>query len=180
MIELFSEIPYLSDGYIELKRLEESDAPFLERFIADERIYKYLPTFLFEQKFDDMKKMIRELYGDYFRRKDSLILGIYLNEGNVLCGLAEFYGYKASLQKTCIGYRLSPEFWGRDIATRAVKLVTDYLFSKTDIEIITASTMIENKASARVLEKNGFIRTSSGVPEDWGFEEPTLADKWFR
>ena len=29
-------------------------------------------------------------------------------------------------------------------------------------------------------EKNGFIRTASGVPEDWGYEEPTVADKWFR
>ena len=58
--------------------------------------------------------------------------------------------------------------------------MVDYLYTKTDIEIITASTMIENKASARVLEKNGFIQTGSSVPEDWGYEQPTLADKWFR
>jgi ribosomal-protein-alanine N-acetyltransferase len=58
--------------------------------------------------------------------------------------------------------------------------MVDYLFAKTDIEIITASTMVENRASARVLEKNGFTRTSRGVPEDWGYAEPTLADKWFR
>ncbi|MCR5689516.1 MAG: hypothetical protein K6G71_04625 [Clostridiales bacterium] len=46
--------------------------------------------------------------------------------------------------------------------------------------MITASTMIENKASARVLQKNGFQLTASGVPEDWGYEQPTVADKWFR
>ncbi len=39
---------------------------------------------------------------------------------------------------------------------------------------------LENRASARVLEKNGFIQTASGVPEDWGYAGPTLADKWFR
>ena len=40
--------------------------------------------------------------------------------------------------------------------------------------------MVENRASARVLEKNGFIRTTAGFPEDWGYAEPTIADKWFR
>ena len=54
-----------------------------------------------------------------------------------------------------------------------------YLYGETDIELITASTMVGNAASARVLEKNGFIRTARSVEEDWGFLEPTLADKWF-
>ena len=56
----------------------------------------------------------------------------------------------------------------------------DYLFSQTDIEIVTASTMKENRASARVLEKNGFICTARSVEEDWGYDTPTIADKWFR
>ena len=50
--------------------------------------------------------------------------------------------------------------------------MVDYLYNETDIEIITASTMIENKASAHVLEKVGFIRTARSVEEDWGFPEP--------
>jgi ribosomal-protein-alanine N-acetyltransferase len=39
---------------------------------------------------------------------------------------------------------------------------------------------LENRASARVLEKNGFIQVSHAVDEDWGFPEPTPADKWIR
>ena len=53
-----------------------------------------------------------------------------------------------------------------------------YLQENTDIEIITASTMVENRASANVLIKNGFELVSSGAGEDWGFPEPTLTDKW--
>ena len=70
--------------------------------------------------------------------------------------------------------------WGQGIATEAVALMAEYLFSRTDIEIITASTMVDNIASARVLEKNGFTKTASAVSEDWGYCEPTAADKWFR
>ena len=56
----------------------------------------------------------------------------------------------------------------------------DYLYGETDIEVITARTMIENQASARVLMKNGFDLVVHAVPEDWGFEEATIADKWIR
>lgn len=56
--------------------------------------------------------------------------------------------------------------------------MTGYLLDKAGIEIITASTMIENKASARVLVKNGFTLVNSNVGEDWGYEAPTAADKW--
>ena len=180
MNNLFSEIPTLENNNIILKKLDLSDSLFLSEFIKNERVYKYLPTFLFEQQYDDMSKMIMALYEECFNIKDSLILGIYTKEQPNLCGLAEFYGYKATLQKTCIGYRLSDKYWGCGIATQAVALMVDYLYSQTDIEIITASTMIENKASARVLEKNGFIKTAASVPEDWGYSNPTLADKWFR
>jgi len=124
--------------------------------------------------------MISELYGDLYRSKESLILGICLKEDNRLSGLAEFYGYKDSIHKTCIGYRLRERYWGRGIATRAVKLLVEYLYTQTDIEIITASTMVENLASERVLEKNDFLVTAKAVPEEWSYPEPTIADKWFR
>jgi ribosomal-protein-alanine N-acetyltransferase len=75
---------------------------------------------------------------------------------------------------------LRERYWGRGIATRAVKLLVEYLYTQTDIEIITASTMVENLASERVLEKNDFLVTAKAVPEDWGYPEPTIADKWFR
>ena len=86
--------------------------------------------------FDDIRTVIREIYGEVFR--------------------------------------------GQGIATRTVELMTDYLFTQTDTKLITASTMTENHASARVLEKNGFLKVLSGVPEDWGHPRLIRADKWVR
>ena len=45
--------------------------------------------------------------------------------------------------------------------------------------LITASTMVDNKASAHVLEKNGFMTTSNIHKEDWGHAESTDAYRWF-
>ena len=55
-----------------------------------------------------------------------------------------------------------------------------YLDSETDIEIITASTMVENQASAAVLRKNGFLPVVHATNEDRGFEQPAITDKWIR
>lgn len=71
-------------------------------------------------------------------------------------------------------------FWGQEIATEALGLMIDYLYGETDIEIITASTMVENKASAAVLKKNDFLHVVHAADEDWGYEHPTVTDKWIR
>ena len=52
-----------------------------------------------------------------------------------------------------------------------------YLNDETDIEIITASSMVENKASAAVLRKNNFIIVTT-AGEDWGYDTPISAHKW--
>ena len=105
---------------------------------------------------------------------------IRVNGENHLCGLAEFYGLNDDLHKISIGYRLLERYWRQGIATQTVSLMVGYLFGQTDIQIITARTMVENIASARALEKNGFIRTAPGVEDDWGYETPTIAEKWLR
>ena len=179
MKRLFDEIPTLEGSRICLRRLEEPDAVAVGELTDNPAVYRTLPTFLFEKQYADAREMLRHLYDEPFRNRESLILGIFPRDGEHFCGLAEFYGFKEALHKTCIGYRLTERCWGQGIASETVALMVDYLFGQTDIEIITASTMVENRASARVLEKNGFIRTATGVPEDWGYPEPTLADKWF-
>ena len=178
MKKLFDEIPCLEDDSIILKRMTEKDLPELKKMISDPEVYRYLPTFLFETQYDDLQEMLKELYGKCFREKESLILGIYRKDSQDFCGLAEFYSFKDHIHKTCIGYRLRKEYWGRGIATKTVTLMLEYLSMQTDIERITASTLVENKVSAHILEKNGFICIASSVSEDWGYDHPVLADKW--
>ena len=42
------------------------------------------------------------------------------------------------------------------------------LLLRRGIEIITASTMLQNQASAHVLLKNGFSLVNHAIDEDWG------------
>ena len=175
-IRLFSEIPFLRDKELVLKKLEAHDADALGELVKNPRVYRYLPTFLFEKKYDDLSYVIKHLYDECFQ--ESIILGIF--KDNEFCGLAEMYGYREEIHKISVGYRLLERKWGQGIASNALKLMIQYLCEETDIEIITASTMVENKASAGALQKNGFELVVSGTEEDWGYETPTITDKWIR
>ncbi|KAG9132087.1 hypothetical protein Leryth_027673 [Lithospermum erythrorhizon] len=58
-----------------------------------------------------------------------------------------------------VGYALSVEFWGRGIATMAVKLAVPQVFRDLpDVIRVQAYVDVENKASQRVLEKAGFVK----------------------
>jgi [ribosomal protein S5]-alanine N-acetyltransferase len=57
-----------------------------------------------------------------------------------------------------IGYWLGEEYWGRGIATEALKAMTEYAFKQFDLVRIQASVFDWNPASMRVLEKAGYQR----------------------
>lgn len=177
--KLFSEIPHIEGARIVLDRIVDTDAAALTELVSSENVYRFEPTFLFERQYEDQHEAIRNIYGDVFENKDALILAIRMKETGELAGLAEFYSLRDSLHKVSIGYRLLERFWGLGLATEAVKLMVGYLYGETDIELITASTMVANARSAHVLEKCGFIRTAYDAEEDWGYPEPTIVDKWF-
>ncbi|GAB2289709.1 hypothetical protein Dimus_024018 [Dionaea muscipula] len=58
-----------------------------------------------------------------------------------------------------IGYIVSPRYWGKGIATQAVRLLASSIFHEwPHLERLEALVDVENTASQRVLEKAGFQR----------------------
>jgi [ribosomal protein S5]-alanine N-acetyltransferase len=78
----------------------------------------------------------------WFISLDGDIVGtVSLSEINIMMGTAE------------IGYMIGEVYFGRGIATAALKLWTSMIFELTDIRKLTASVAEQNIASIRVLEK---------------------------
>ena len=177
--KLFSEVPSIVGERVVLNRVVDTDVDALRDLIENPHAQRYLPAYLFEKQFDDVHEAISQLYGDLFQNKESLVMAVRDKETGELAGLAEFYGLRDDLHKASVGCRLRECFWRQGFATEAARLMVGYLYGETDIEIITASVMVGNDASAHVLEKVGFIRTARGVEEDWGFAEPVIVDKFF-
>lgn len=59
-----------------------------------------------------------------------------------------------------IGYFISQKYWGKGLATQAVKKMTAYTFQHLDVVRIVAGVFDFNKSSMKVLEKNGYYLES--------------------
>jgi [ribosomal protein S5]-alanine N-acetyltransferase len=55
-----------------------------------------------------------------------------------------------------IGYFIGEKFWGQGVGTEAVKQMLDFIKVNFDVVRVFAEVFEYNKASMRVLEKNGF------------------------
>lgn len=69
-------------------------------------------------------------------------------------------------RKASLHYELSRDYWGRGLATEAVSALLEWGLSEYPaLEVVEASTSIENARSRRLLEKLGFVVVSSGSHE---------------
>lgn len=75
-----------------------------------------------------------------------------------------------------IGYWLGRRFHGRGVATTAIGALTRYGFETLGLERLEARVFAWNAASARVLEKNGFVR--EGTLRNSVFKDGQLIDSW--
>ncbi len=175
---LFEEYPVLEDDEIMLRKMSAADAGDLARMCAQKEVYRCLPTFLYEQKYEDKYEVLARMDEECFDTKQNLLLGVYLKEHQEFAGIAEIYAYEPQRRKCSIGIRLMSQYWGRKLATRAERLMISYLLDEANIRIITAHIMKENKASAAVVLKCGFVRKYPDIWEDWGFADPVLIDKY--
>jgi RimJ/RimL family protein N-acetyltransferase len=86
---------------------------------------------------------------------------------NEVVGLCGFHSPPSAEGNVEIGYNTAPNRRGLGHATAAVRAMLILAENDPAIHTITAETTIENIASQRVLERNGFVRTGQRLdPED--------------
>lgn len=77
-------------------------------------------------------------------------------DGICIGGVSVVYGQAETHLSGEIGYWLGREYWGRGFASQAVKLMTEDVFSNTDLLRIYAQVFSPNLASRYVLQKCGY------------------------
>ena len=75
----------------------------------------------------------------------------------VIGGIGLTFGSDVHRRSAEIGYWLGEPFWGRGIATAALQAVSEYAFAQHDLVRLHAAVYEWNPASARVLEKVGYV-----------------------
>jgi RimJ/RimL family protein N-acetyltransferase len=77
-------------------------------------------------------------------------------DGEAVGGISYGIGRDVERCEAELGYWLGEDYWGRGIATAALKTFADHIFTTTDLARLFATPFCENMASRRVLVKAGF------------------------
>ena len=157
----YDQFPNITIDEITLRKIVPSDIDSLFEIYSNEKLFQFSPV-----KFTKNKKYIADMIGHFerdYNKKKTIFLGISLNAGpDGIVGVAEMFDYDREVSMITIGYRLNERFWGKGIAAKTVKAMTDYLFSDgIGINRIQAFVMPENVKSLNVLRRNNY--TEEGV-----------------
>ena len=142
---------------VELRPVVASDAELIF-----EAWGKYAENFAYltARTFVDIRDA-RQYLVDLFPTPESAAFHVADVDGRVV-GIvkATVTGHRAQ-----IGYVIHKPFWGRGLATAAVRQVVSHVETMPAITRVWATCAIDNPASVRVLEKCGFER--EGILRNW-------------
>ena len=88
--------------------------------------------------------------------KDTQYAFAIVHDGKVVGSVGAFRKDNVHRLTAEMGYYIAEPYWGKGIATDAIRQACDYIFENTDIIRVFAEPYANNCASCRVLEKAGF------------------------
>ncbi len=159
--------PRLYGKLVNLRKLSIDDAITLVNLMNYE-ISKYLYEVPYPYKIDDALNFIKSSCNDFKSHKVINFAIDYKNKSeysNLLVGTIGIKDIDYINKKANIGYWIGKKYQNKGIATECIKLVVDYAFGILKLEEISAFVFPNNNSSIRVLEKNGFIKTTTQVNE---------------
>ncbi|SEJ69993.1 ribosomal-protein-alanine N-acetyltransferase [Bhargavaea ginsengi] len=151
-----TKFPELTTERLLLRAATPADADDMLRYLSDPEVMKHTGMELF-QTAEDVLDEIR-WYRSLVEEGSGIRWGIALKESGKMIGSCGFHNREPKHFRAEIGYELSPEHWGKGIASEALQAVVRYGFSHLQLERIEALIEPENEPSLRLVEKNGFQR----------------------
>lgn len=142
---------------VNLRKYKKSDIDRVCKIFINDNILKNLAS---EFKAKDIKKegeekWIQKNISNYKNKKpEEYALAIESNGeivGSISIMKIDWHNMKAEM-----GYWVGEEYWGKGIATKAIKKFTKEVFRKFKLKRVEAYPYSYNKASQRVLEKAGY------------------------
>jgi len=88
---------------------------------------------------------------------ESVLWGITEANSNNIIGTACLFNFSEAKDIGEIGYELLPQYWSQGYISEAVAMMVDFGFNTLNLVSISAVTHPENKASVKLLQKNGFV-----------------------
>nr|WP_321405356.1 GNAT family protein [uncultured Carboxylicivirga sp.] len=137
---------------IKIRPWNESDLPSLVKYANNPIVAQYLTNqFPHPYTEEDGKAFI-----EFSRKDDPIHIFAIEIDGEAIGGIGIHPKEDIHFKNAELGYWIGEPFWGKGIATFALKHIVDFAFENYDINRLYASAFGPNKGSQRVLEKSNF------------------------
>jgi ribosomal-protein-alanine N-acetyltransferase len=169
---VFIEFPQLETESLILREIRPSDAEAIFHIYADDDVTQYLDSET-ATSLEQAKFIIRRR-AELFKNKQRVRWGIARKDNNVIIGSCGYAQWIQNASRAEIGYELAKAYWRKGIMTEALTAIIKFGFQKMKLNRIEAMTMVENKTSAKVLKKLGFLE--EGILREYGFWKEQFHD----
>jgi RimJ/RimL family protein N-acetyltransferase len=166
-----------------LRPIRESDAAAMFAMYSDPRVTRYLaepPWTSIDRAHERIAKGVRATSDGLYIR-----LGLEVTDGGAYIGECTLFNLVEQCRRAEVGYVLARDAWGRGYMHEALTALLDYGFSEMALNRVEADIDPRNEASARILERLGFVQEGllrerwivDGEVSDTGFYG-LLAREW--
>lgn len=156
--DYFKNVPYLETERFILVPFSREDMDEYFDILRDNRVQKYLgggvPLF---DKEPHITNWLNNINDKLLKRRLVFTWCVKEKASKKVIGRIDLGGF-IKMTMAEISYHYAYDSWGQGVATEIVARVTDFGLKELGLRRIQGLVHIENKASARVLEKNGYLK----------------------
>jgi len=146
----------LSTSRLELRPHERADAAGLFAIFSDPNVMRYWSTPPWRSPESALRFLERTVKamasGEYLR------LAITRAADGALLGTCTYFNLESACRRAEIGYALAHSAWGRGYMHEALTALLDHGFGPLGLNRVEADIDPRNAASARTLERLGFVK----------------------
>ncbi|RZJ65476.1 MAG: N-acetyltransferase [Flavobacterium sp.] len=152
----FSPFPEIETERLFLRRLTDNDVNEVFALRSDPETMKYIPRPLAKNHEEALAHI--KIINENIDKNEGINWVITQKGENKMMGIIGFYRAHLESFRAEIGYMILPEYNGKGFITEAIERLAIFGFEEMKLHSIEAIIAPENVASARVLEKNRFVK----------------------
>ena len=163
---------YREIGEYIIRDWQMEDAPSIAKYANNRKIWVNLrDAFPHPYRIQDAKSFISRVI-----ETDPITVFAIATKSQAIGSIGLMLGKDVHRYTAEMGYWLAEPYWGKGIMSQAVKSLADYAIHDLKIHRIFAEPYSTNQASARVLEKAGFLY--EGILRSSVFKDDKVLDQY--
>jgi RimJ/RimL family protein N-acetyltransferase len=149
--DTLNKFPTLKSKLVRLRQLRHKDMQTMARLVT-EQVVRYLVHVPYPYEIEDARRFINKSRRNFQLKKEQTFAIEFV--GN-LVGVISLQKIDKVNKNAQISYWIGKTYWNLGIATESINLLIHYAFCVLRLHKVYANVLDNNRASIRVLEKNG-------------------------